>query len=143
MDVFRGPYFMGLDEMHLFGLRISEHIKRLFTPINNNLYIPNELPAKKYPFYLDGVKLADAGKDMLLSRKGVPSGHFDGSWDDNVARSGRAVDKLDFLLYIVPTLLIPYISDKTARKALNCLVLAIHMCLQWEFTTADRKNIER
>jgi hypothetical protein len=129
--------------MHLFGLRIVEHVKRLFIPLQKNPYMPDDLADDAFPFCLNGVKLADAGQDMLRSRKHIPSDHFDGSWDDNVARSGRAVDKLDFLLYVVPTLLIPHVRKIESRRALNCLVMAIHMSLRWEFSTNDRRQIDK
>jgi hypothetical protein len=84
------------------------------------------------------VKLVDVGADMVRSRSGIPLQHFDGNWGNIIDRSNaRAVDWLVFLLYVVPTLLIPQLVSKDAKKALNNLIMACHISLRWEVRPGD------
>jgi hypothetical protein len=101
----------------------------------------------QYPFDVGADMLEMAGKDMEASKATIPAAHFDGNWCNVVDRNGRGVDRLDFLLYVVPTLLIPRLNaDRTARHIktiLNQLVIACHICLQWEITEDERKLVRQ
>ncbi len=46
----------------------------------------------------------------------------------------RAVDWLDFLLYIIPTLVTPYLPSRTVQKAVLSLVKGCSLALQWDLT---------
>ncbi|CAO3593785.1 unnamed protein product [Absidia cylindrospora] len=83
---------------------------------------------------------------MKASRSSIPRKHFDEKWDDIIARNrGRAVDDLDFLLYVVPTLLIPKMNSTrssaahTAKEVLNNLIIACHLCIRW---TVEKEDLE-
>jgi hypothetical protein len=146
LPTFTGPAFFGLDEMHLIAHGMAKHVIRLFTPIRTNMYVLDQDFASNYPFDI-GRMLAKAGEDMKASQSSIPRTHFDGVWEDILKRSGRAVDRLDFVLYVVPTLVIPRMnSARTARRAktiMNQLIKACHLCLQWEIQPEDVVLIKR
>jgi hypothetical protein len=144
---FHGPSFFALDEMHLLGHGLSKHLVALFSPFNKNNFVPSKARKSIYPFYVPDKTLVKAGQQMRLSRRTIPTDHFSGNWDDIIARPGRAVDWLDFLLYIVPTLVIPRISDapagRIAKEKLNNLMIACHLCLQHEITKDEISFVKR
>lgn len=84
---------------------------------------------------------------MLASQTTIPRTHFDGNWRNALTGSARGVDRLDFLLYIVPTLLIPRMnSSRTAeepKRLLNQVIKACHLCMQWKIDTDELEFIER
>ena len=55
----------------------------------------------------------------------------------------RAVDWQDFLLYIVPTLVVPHLVHRGARKALMSLVNAVSISLQREISSQDLEDMDR
>jgi hypothetical protein len=137
---FYGPSFFGLDEMHLFGQNLAKRIRDYFVPSTSKFSVRvSRKPVRFYPFALDrGVTLGRVGDDMVRSRSGIPLQHFDGNWGNIVARSNaRAVGWLVFLLYVVPTLLIPQLVSRDAKKALNNLIMACHISLRWEVRPGD------
>jgi hypothetical protein len=89
-----------------------------------------------------------AGEDMSASRRYIPRMHFNGKWDNLMARrGGRAVDYMDFLLYVVPTLLIPRMnSDRIAQPTktiMNNLIIACHLSTRWDITHEDISFVSR
>lgn len=54
----------------------------------------------------------------------------------------RAVDWLDFLLYVVPTLVVPYLPSTSAKKALLALVKGCALALQWRLTEDLLREME-
>jgi hypothetical protein len=142
---FKAPSFFGLDEMHLFGQNLAKRIRDYFVPATSNLSVRphSDRNQNRYPFELEGVTLSKVGLAMVSSRPDIPLAHFDGNWGNPVERANaRAVDWLDFLLYVLPTLLIPALVNKTAKKVLNNLVMACHICQQWEIRP-DEVNFVR
>jgi hypothetical protein len=88
-----------------------------------------------YPFKISKQKLIEIGKCIQNSRAKVPVS-FQGSWDDLCDKidGARAIDFLDFLLYVVPTLIVPLISRPVAKKALVALVRGCAIAEQWKLT---------
>lgn len=88
-----------------------------------------------YPFYISKQKLKLIGESIAKSRKFIPTS-FQGSFDDIITKTDgtRAVDWLDFLLYIVPTLIVPYLPNEGVKRALLALVKGCSIALQWEIT---------
>ncbi|KAI8098863.1 uncharacterized protein BX664DRAFT_254329, partial [Halteromyces radiatus] len=147
LNTFEGPSFFGLEEMHLLGHGLTKQLKDLFGSPNVNEMIPDRNVAggawKTFPFFLDGIKLVNVGEAMLSSRCNIPSEVFGGNWDDIFARKGRAVDWMDFLLFVVPTLILPHMLDKKAQEVMHDMLLACHLCLRWEIRPYDLSFIRR
>ncbi|KAI8980340.1 hypothetical protein BDB01DRAFT_725312 [Pilobolus umbonatus] len=98
----------------------------------------------EYPFLVDGDNLKAAGLSIAGSRSNIPTS-FQGSWDDIIQKSShtRMVDYIDFLLYIIPTLICPIIPNTAARDALYLLSKGCSLALQWRITSYDLVEMER
>jgi hypothetical protein len=135
-----------LDEFHLFAHGTSKHIIRLFEWGTKNVYKYDQYTTN-YPFDIGRGMLEMAGQDMEASRRTIPRTHFDGNWKNPLNGTPRGVDRLDFLLYIVPTLLIPRISPgrdgEPVKTIMNKLVIACHLALQWKIEPGELVLIER
>ncbi|SAM03223.1 hypothetical protein, partial, partial [Absidia glauca] len=113
LNTFSGGHFFGLDEMHCIGYGLGKMLFAMFQPIKKNLYVTSKdkrkyLAARDYPFDLGDLELTKVGEAMALSKPDIPVGHFDGNWDDIVKYpNARAVDWINFVLFVVPTLLAP------------------------------------
>ncbi|CAO3600934.1 unnamed protein product [Absidia cylindrospora] len=131
---FHGPSFFGLDEMHLLGLGLAKHLKKIFDCVK--FVVPER--KDEYPFILDGVKMIDVGKAMNASKKKKNiSQRFTGSWHNVMLKGGRAVDSMVFLLYAVPCLVVPYRVDFSARRHMRNLIMACHICQRWTISPAE------
>lgn len=87
--------------------------------------------------------MKDIARLMEQSRERLPEG-FRGCWRDMFSSvQYRAVDWIDFLLYVVPTLVLDSLVDDQARAAIAALVKACTLALQWRITEADVQTIER
>jgi hypothetical protein len=152
LQTFSGPHFFGLDEMHLLGHGLAKVIFNLCQPISKNIYANardtyrhNTTP--DYPFSLDDhntkYNITKIGKDMLSSKPDIPLSFFHGNWDNiEQHQSARAVDWMDFLLFVVPTHIIPSLHHPEAREKLKNLIISIHLCLRWELCESDIRFIE-
>ncbi|KAL0582365.1 hypothetical protein ABG067_007792, partial [Albugo candida] len=91
--------------------------------------------ATDYTFKLDRKDLLDAGKCIENSRSKIPVS-FQGSWDNLVKKTdgARAIDFIDFLLYALPTVFVPFFNSANTRKALLHLSRGCAIALQWELT---------
>lgn len=88
---------------------------------------------EKYPFFIKRAKLVSLGNSITNSRKNIPVS-FQGSFDNFIGNTQgvRAVDWQDFLLCIVPTLVVPLIESPSCRKAILALVRGCALSLQWD-----------
>lgn len=152
MGTFSGSSFFGLDELHLIARGIGKHIYELITvdlDIKNNTHYfytksDNTKSSEGYPFYIPKANLRKIGETIAKSRQYIPTS-FQGSFDNLIAKTDgtRAVDWLDFLLYIVPTLVVPYLSNRVVQKALLALVKGCALALQWNLTDELINEMER
>jgi hypothetical protein len=134
--------------MHLICLGLSKHFVELFTPFDKNPYTSSKARKSTYAFAVPNNALVKAGENMLSSRTRIPTTHFNGNWKNIIQRSGRAIDWLDFILYIVPTLLIPKIDNdsslrRDAKECLYDLVIACHLLQKWCVTKEDVEFIRK
>ncbi|SAL96241.1 hypothetical protein, partial, partial [Absidia glauca] len=143
LNTFSGPHFFGLDEMHMIGHGLAKMLFTLFQPVKKN-DMSNDRDKRRYnttfdyPFSLDDLEIKSVGNDMLLSRPNIPLSFFHGNWDNiEKHQSARAVDWMDFLLFVVPTLVIPSVHLSIAREKLNNLIISVHLCLSWELSPSD------
>jgi hypothetical protein len=129
--------------MHLIGYGLGKMLFAMFQPIRKNSYATTKdkrkhLATPGFPFYLDGCDLAKVGEAMALSKPDIPVGHFDGNWDDIVKYpNARAVDWMNFLLFVVPTLISPSLYYSYTREIVNNLLIAMHLCLSWKVDQED------
>lgn len=124
--------------MHLIGHGIGRMIHDLIVnPKNSPKYYHNRDAANKskFTFLVDPTALRNAGICIERSRKTIPVS-FQGSWDNLLAKTdgARAIDYIDFLLFVVPTLLVPLFDRVEVRSALLNLVKGCAIALQWNLT---------
>ncbi|KAF7732320.1 hypothetical protein EC973_005216 [Apophysomyces ossiformis] len=82
-------------------------------------------------------------EDMEQSRKNIPVA-FNGNWRSLLGMSKmRAVDWLDFILYVVPTLVVKRLADNNAKGPTMALVRLCQHSLQYSVTQADIVAMER
>ena len=75
------------------------------------------------------------------SRKTVPTS-FEGNWERTKGHN-RAVDWLDFLLYILPTIVIQHLKHTEAKDALMNLVYGCSIALQWSISKSEVNKMNR
>lgn len=150
---FASSSFYGLDELHLFGQGIAKFIRLLIVKVNQ---APSEnttvfgkssdgsFNMSNYTFKLSKKQLEDVGNCIEASRGKIPVS-FQGSWDNLVKKidGARAVDFLDFLLYVVPTLIVPLFTKLDVRRALLFLVRGCAIGLQWETNESLIQEMEK
>jgi hypothetical protein len=137
---FSGSSFFGLDELHLIARGIGRLVYDLvMVDISKNdiAYYTNADGSQNtidYPFYINKNVLKDIGQTIVASRSSIPVS-FQGSFDNIIAKieGTRHVDWLDFLLYIVPTLVVPELP-LASQAPLLALVKGCQLALQWDLT---------
>ncbi|KAG2191239.1 hypothetical protein INT47_012016, partial [Mucor saturninus] len=138
---FCGSSYYGLDEMHLLGQGIGRFIFDVIVKVNQSsdtsYYSKKQGNFNKdaYTFKVSKKQLELVGDCITKSRANIPVS-FQGSWDNLLSKidGARAINFLDFLLYVVPTLLVPLFEKKSVRKALLMLTRGCAIALQWEQT---------
>lgn len=141
---FSGATFFALDEMHTLSHGIGKHLYQLLTvdlyPNKNTHFFYTQqdksISKNNYPFFIKRSDLKEIGLSITKSRKNIPT-TFEGSFDNMIGNTEgvRAVDWQDFLLYIIPTLIVPLIESRSCRKAILALVRGCALSLQWNLTT--------
>lgn len=147
---FSGSSFYGLDEMHLLGQGIGRFIYDIIVKVNKtndtSYYAKKQNIFNKdgYTFKVPKAQLDLVGACITSSRASIPVS-FQGSWDNLIEKTdgARAIDFLDFLLYVVPTLLVPLFPRTAVRKALIMLSRGCAIALQWELTGPLIQEMER
>ena len=108
----------------------------IIKPSKNNYYAKNAegvVLKDRYTFSLPKRDILSVGTCIELSRSKIPVS-FQGSWSNLIlsTEGARAIDYIDFLLYVVPTLLVPLFNKVATRKALLALVKGCSIALQWD-----------
>ncbi|OAD78051.1 hypothetical protein PHYBLDRAFT_68443 [Phycomyces blakesleeanus NRRL 1555(-)] len=122
LDTLTSPAFFGLDEMHLIGHEIGHQLYK----------------ALGGKFALDQIN-----RLISESRANIPV-IFTGSWRSLKEMTGRqkAVNWLDFLLFVVPAVVIKNFVLVSTRNAVQDLVDACTIAQKWEVTEAEICNME-
>ncbi|OAD68465.1 hypothetical protein PHYBLDRAFT_173457 [Phycomyces blakesleeanus NRRL 1555(-)] len=142
LSTFSGSLFFGLDELHLIARGIGKLVYDLITITltkKTKFYYThpdNTLNITEHPFHIPRADLVTIGNCITSSRKYIPTS-FQGSFDNVFAKINgtHAVDWLDFLLYLVPTLVMPYLLNRAVKTALLSLVKGCTLALQWTLTS--------
>ena len=97
-----------------------------------------------YPFYISKQDLAKIATSISNSTKYIPTS-FQGNFENVISssESARAVDWLDFLLYVVPTTVVPCLPSDKCKKAVLSLVRGCSLALQWKLTEEDIDALDR
>ena len=127
LPTFLSSSFYVLDELHALGQGLSRFVHEMVVKVNQNPKMTNyytknadgKFNSADYTIKLSTTQLENVGKCIELSRCKIPIS-FQGSWDNLIGKvdGARAIDFLDFLLYVVPTLIVPLFSKVAVRKAL-------------------------
>ncbi|KAG2193951.1 hypothetical protein INT47_003521 [Mucor saturninus] len=149
LPFFCGSSYYGLDEMHLLGQGIGRFIFDVIVKVNQSndtsYYSKKKGNFNKdaYTFKVSKKQLELVGDCITKSRANIPVS-FQGSWDNLLSKidGARAIDFLDFLLYVVPTLLVPLFEKTSVRKALLMLSRGCAIALQWELTDSLVQKME-
>ncbi|OAD80841.1 C2H2-type zinc finger transcription factor [Phycomyces blakesleeanus NRRL 1555(-)] len=142
LSTFSGSSFFALDELHLIARGIGKLVYDLITITLTKetkffyTHPDNTLNTTEYPFHIPRADLVTIGNCITSSRKYILTS-FQGSFDNVFANidGTRAVDWLDFLLYLVPTLVVPYLPNRAVKTALLSLVKGCVLALQWTLTS--------
>ncbi|ORZ07085.1 hypothetical protein BCR42DRAFT_311861, partial [Absidia repens] len=122
---FVGPTSFGLDEMHMLGLGISRQLLSLLdggkgskkNHTRGDLYI--------------GEKVAKIFFAMMEDSRSTIPAVFKGSFRQPYSTfTTRAVDYIDIVRYIIPSLFVPAYSNRSAMDALLSLVMIIQIAIQ-------------
>ena len=152
LPTYSGPSFFGLDEMHLLGQGMGRLIHNLIITTcmttGHTKYMHKKdddtFNMSGYSFAVVKKDLLEVGKCIEASRSKIPVS-FQGSWDNLIVKTdgARAVDFLDFLLFVIPTLIVPLFRNTSARRALLSLVKGCAIALQWELDESMIKEMEK
>ena len=144
MPTFLNVYFFLGDELHLLGHEMGHLVYNLLNPKTLDKYYAANPTG--YSFDADmsiGQRnlMIKVGDCINASKSSCPAA-FNYSFDK---RTGyyRAVDWQDYLLYVVPTMVIPYLKHRSAKKALMSLVNAVAISLQREISSQDLDDMDR
>ncbi|OAD70942.1 hypothetical protein PHYBLDRAFT_171014 [Phycomyces blakesleeanus NRRL 1555(-)] len=145
--------FFGQDEMHLLGHGTGHQLYQAlggkFCPgtaglgrKSHGMHLQERLQRLEYPFALD-VSLDDIEKAVSTSRADIPMA-FTGTWRSMKESNGKrkTINWMDFLLFIVPTMVINHLCFADAKQAVRDLVLACFIVQQWSITTSDIVAVE-
>ncbi|OAD71751.1 hypothetical protein PHYBLDRAFT_72820 [Phycomyces blakesleeanus NRRL 1555(-)] len=142
LSTFSRSSFFALDELHLVARGIGKHIYNLITVSLTKetkffyTHPDDTLSTTEYPFFIPRTGLVTIGNCITSSRPYI-SVLFQGSFDNvfSIIDSTHAVDWLDFLLYIVPTLVVPFLPNRAVKTAVLSLVKGCALTLQWTLTS--------
>lgn len=138
LESFHGVAFFGLDEMHFLGHGVAQQFWRL---------ICGEFQSdgdEQHVFALRALQPETIGQLIEESRGTIPVA-FQGTWK-NVAkysRRYRAVDWIDFLMHVAPTVILDNLRHEDTKRAAFSLLRACSIALQWHLTEDDIRQIER
>lgn len=130
--------------MHNLGQGIGRFIIKLIVNVNrhpnqkhsyHHKFADGSTNISGYTFKAPFKDLEIAGNMIEESRKNIPIA-FRGSLDNLIAKldDARAIDFLDLLLYVVPTLMVPVFTRQKVKTALLDLVRGCSIALQWELS---------
>lgn len=162
LPTFQHPTCYSLEELHAVGQGAAKHVYELVTVSMNKSYnkaIPlkyaptqEELDEEgitsaadwPYTFDIPKNKLVEIGELIEMSRSTVPS-TFSSKWENPIEQSGgnRGVDWIDFLLYMVPTVFVPALTNNNAKKPLLLLAKACAVALKWKITQDDLSMMKK
>ncbi|OAD65296.1 hypothetical protein PHYBLDRAFT_176214 [Phycomyces blakesleeanus NRRL 1555(-)] len=142
LSTFSRSSFFALNELHLVARGIGKHMydlitvsltketKKIYTRPDDTLF------TTEYPFFIPRTRLGTIGNCITSSRPYIPVS-FQGSFDNIFSKidGTRAVDWLDFLLYIVSTLVVLFLPNRAVKTVVLSLVKGCALAFQWTLTS--------
>jgi hypothetical protein len=102
---------------------------------SNFKFIDNE---EAYPFQLSNLHFRCLNLGMVNSRQYIPTGAFQGSFNpvdpSNVKSIYRSTDWIEWLVYIVPTLVAGLFENAETRRGVLGLSRGCALAMQWVVT---------
>ncbi|OBZ80313.1 hypothetical protein A0J61_11638, partial [Choanephora cucurbitarum] len=144
LPAFSIAFFFFGDELHLLGHGMGHLVYNLLHFKSMEKFETHE--STRYSFAVSAPfnqrSFIDQLGAWIIGSKPTCPAAFDYSFDN---RTGyyRAVDWQQFLLYIVPTVVIPNLECEESKVALMNLVIAISIALQKSISTQDIVNMRR
>ncbi|OAD66223.1 hypothetical protein PHYBLDRAFT_175516 [Phycomyces blakesleeanus NRRL 1555(-)] len=120
---------IGKHMYNLITVSLTKETKIFYTRPDDTLF------TTEYPFFIPRTRLVTIGNCITSSFDNIFS-KIDGT---------RAVDWLDFLLYIVPTLVVPFLPNRAVKTVVLSLVKGCALALQWTLTSEllDKMDVNR
>ena len=144
LKTFINPYFFFGDELHMLGHGMGHMVYKLLDPRTDDWFQAADVD--HYPFqvslpFRQKEFMKKLGDWIVVSKPTCPAA-FNYSFDK---RTGyyRAVDWQDFLLYVVPTIVVPNLRYRRAKVAVMNLVNAVSISLQKSITSTDLDVMDR
>lgn len=133
-----------MDEMHLIARGMGQLLFDLLHYRNNSKFQVEG--SSDYTFQFDQRRspaaiISEISSRIEQSAPTVPR-TFEGRWNDRLDNY-RAVDWQDWLLYIIPTIVLQYIDNEQAKRAIMNLVNGCTMSLERELTADDLVRLDR
>lgn len=151
LNTFKGPLSFPIDELHTLCRGIGSLLYTILTVDNSKTtkYFHKmdpdleEYEREMYPFFIEKHTMEEIGQQIESTRKYLPVA-FEGSFLNIIkqTRGTRAVDYNDFMLYIVPTLIVPKIRTRAAQQAIIKLVRGCSIALQWKLSIDDLNEMD-
>ncbi|KAG2216617.1 hypothetical protein INT45_000417, partial [Circinella minor] len=130
LSSFKNAHFYGLDIMHLIGLGIGKQVWNL---ISKKIYGD----VKRNPFYLKPATQKKIGTAMKNSKHDLPTSFTTCTRDISSKTKLKAIEWIDMMRYVVPTIITEHIKDKDAKKALLSLSLVSNIIFKKTITERD------
>ncbi|KAG2214991.1 hypothetical protein INT46_010802 [Mucor plumbeus] len=151
LDIFKGPLTFQIEELHtisrgggflLYAMLTVDNSKttKYYHKMDPDL---EDYERETYPFFVDKRTMEEIGQQIEETRKYLPV-TFEGSFLDMIkqTRGTRAVDYNDFMLYIVPTLIVSKIRTRAAQQAITKLVRGCSIALQRKLSVDDLNEMD-
>jgi hypothetical protein len=136
--------FFSLDELHLIS-NVSKLFFSLLSSQFNARYKHGE-NSTAFPFELTKADLEMIKQSIDASTKDVPT-HFNSTWKGlnyNNARSlWRSIEWIEHFLFSVPCIVSPRFKEEETTIAVNKLVRACLLAMQWLITKEQLDEIKR
>ncbi|KAI8136648.1 hypothetical protein BJV82DRAFT_675807 [Fennellomyces sp. T-0311] len=131
---FKGVSFYGLDIMHLVGQGLAKHFWIL---VSTNKYGATN----RNPFFIKPLARRHIGKAMAELKRSLPSSLTTCTTDISRKKLKKSIDWIDFLRYMVPTILIEHIQNRHAKEATKALSNIFKMLFHRTITETSLREL--
>ncbi|SAM01866.1 hypothetical protein [Absidia glauca] len=131
---FSGPFFFGLDELHLIGMGLCKQLYLLF---RDNYDGENEFKLSKSLTWWKQFEV-----DLEASRPTIPMSEFHGSFRVPWSKySTRAVDWIDLVRYVFPALVVPSLPP-VAASGVMAIIRFVQLTQRKQITSNDIRMMD-
>ncbi|SAM00094.1 hypothetical protein [Absidia glauca] len=131
---FSGPFFFGLDELHLIGMGLCRQLYLLFS---GNYDGENKFKLSKSSKWWKQFEV-----DLEASRPTIPMSEFPGSFRVPWSKySTRAVDWIDLVRYVFPALVVPSLPP-VAASGIMAIIRFVQLTQRKQITNNDVRMMD-